>query len=185
MVGAVFICIPWGGDKYGRVIWELGGYLFWPFGKYVEGWSDGDEPDEPGSGADGAAIDEEDEERLEDDLQANMSSSSRTPRDLEQAGRTFSRGHATSSRSSARVDEIFADADSNLPDEPLRATNEVEPLIASNHPGYGAVDDKGTRSSSEDTIAASRRPHDFTTDNDGQHALRVRALPHAAALHCQ
>ena len=36
-IGAIVInCIPYGGAKYARVIWELGGYLFWPFGKYVE-----------------------------------------------------------------------------------------------------------------------------------------------------
>lgn len=29
-------CIPMGGGQYARVVWELGGYLFWPFGKYVE-----------------------------------------------------------------------------------------------------------------------------------------------------
>ncbi len=28
--------IPLGGSRYARVAWELGGYLFWPFGKYVE-----------------------------------------------------------------------------------------------------------------------------------------------------
>nr|CDI55198.1 conserved hypothetical protein [Melanopsichium pennsylvanicum 4] len=28
--------VPLGGSKYARVVWELGGYLFWPFGKYVE-----------------------------------------------------------------------------------------------------------------------------------------------------
>ncbi|KAK0564966.1 hypothetical protein OC861_004010 [Tilletia horrida] len=28
--------VPFGGAKYSRVIQELGGYLFWPFGKYVE-----------------------------------------------------------------------------------------------------------------------------------------------------
>ncbi|GAC98106.1 membrane transporter [Pseudozyma hubeiensis SY62] len=28
--------VPLGGSRYARVIWELGGYLFWPFGKYVE-----------------------------------------------------------------------------------------------------------------------------------------------------
>lgn len=36
-VGAIFInFIPYGGSKYARVAWGLGGYLFWPFGKYVE-----------------------------------------------------------------------------------------------------------------------------------------------------
>ena len=28
--------IPYGGSRYARVCWELGGYIFWPFGKYVE-----------------------------------------------------------------------------------------------------------------------------------------------------
>ncbi|CDR98591.1 hypothetical protein [Sporisorium scitamineum] len=28
--------VPLGGTRYARVVWELGGYLFWPFGKYVE-----------------------------------------------------------------------------------------------------------------------------------------------------
>jgi Ca2+:H+ antiporter len=29
--------IPWGGNKYAPVIYGLGWYLFWPFGRYVEG----------------------------------------------------------------------------------------------------------------------------------------------------
>ncbi|KAM0790346.1 hypothetical protein ACM66B_003230 [Microbotryomycetes sp. NB124-2] len=37
IVSAVLSVVPWGGRKYGRVIWELAGYLLWPFGKYVEG----------------------------------------------------------------------------------------------------------------------------------------------------
>lgn len=28
--------LPLGGSRYARVIWELAGYLFWPFGKYIE-----------------------------------------------------------------------------------------------------------------------------------------------------
>lgn len=28
--------VPLGGSSYARVLWELGQYLFWPFGKYVE-----------------------------------------------------------------------------------------------------------------------------------------------------
>lgn len=28
--------VPVGGTRYARVAWELGGYLFWPFGKFVE-----------------------------------------------------------------------------------------------------------------------------------------------------
>lgn len=40
LISALLWTIPWGGSKYGRVIFELGGYLFWPFGKYVEGPDD-------------------------------------------------------------------------------------------------------------------------------------------------
>lgn len=36
VVSALLWCVPFGGGKYSRVIWELGGYLAWPFGRYVE-----------------------------------------------------------------------------------------------------------------------------------------------------
>jgi len=39
-MSAILWVVPWGGSKYGRVIFELGGYLFWPFGRYVEGPDD-------------------------------------------------------------------------------------------------------------------------------------------------
>ncbi|MBW0481860.1 hypothetical protein O181_021575 [Austropuccinia psidii MF-1] len=45
IVSTVLFVIPWGGSKYGRVLWELAGYLVWPFGKYVEEWSEDDEED--------------------------------------------------------------------------------------------------------------------------------------------
>ncbi|KAA1113405.1 hypothetical protein PGT21_030757 [Puccinia graminis f. sp. tritici] len=47
LVAAILFVIPWGGSKYGRVVWELAGYLVWPFGKYVEEWSE--EEEEEGS----------------------------------------------------------------------------------------------------------------------------------------
>ncbi|KNF01201.1 hypothetical protein PSTG_05557 [Puccinia striiformis f. sp. tritici PST-78] len=47
IVAAILFVIPWGGSKYGRVVWELAGYLVWPFGKYVEEWSE--EEEEEGS----------------------------------------------------------------------------------------------------------------------------------------
>ncbi|KAL8276252.1 hypothetical protein RQP46_011326 [Phenoliferia psychrophenolica] len=181
IVGAVLVCVPWGGDKYARVIWELGGYLFWPFGKYVEGWSDGDEGDELSETEDYPAIDEEDEDEDYDGAPASSSSSSPPPppHDLEQAGRTFSRGRSVASRPSSRVDQLFAESGDatagSLPDEPRRPSDDRTPLLpTSSRPGYGAGEDK--RSSSEDTIAATRRPHDFTKDRDGPHAFRVRAL---------
>ncbi|KAK4046560.1 hypothetical protein OIO90_006527 [Microbotryomycetes sp. JL221] len=37
LISVVLFFVPWGGRKYGRVIFELAFYLFWPFGKYVEG----------------------------------------------------------------------------------------------------------------------------------------------------
>ncbi|EGG07582.1 uncharacterized protein MELLADRAFT_47989 [Melampsora larici-populina 98AG31] len=46
LVAAVLFVIPWGGSKYGRVVWELAGYLIWPFGKYVEEWSEEEEGEE-------------------------------------------------------------------------------------------------------------------------------------------
>jgi Ca2+:H+ antiporter len=42
-IAAAILClVPWGGAKYARVIWELGTYLFWPFGRYVERFEEGD-----------------------------------------------------------------------------------------------------------------------------------------------
>lgn len=36
IVSLVLRILPLGGTRYARVAWELAGYLFWPFGKYVE-----------------------------------------------------------------------------------------------------------------------------------------------------
>lgn len=44
--------IPLGGSRYARVVWELGGYLFWPFGKYVEVEVSPDSGDRTASNAD-------------------------------------------------------------------------------------------------------------------------------------
>lgn len=46
LAAAILFVIPWGGSKYGRVVWELAGYLIWPFGKYVEEWSEEEEGEE-------------------------------------------------------------------------------------------------------------------------------------------
>ncbi|KAK4700273.1 Ca2+:H+ antiporter, partial [Phenoliferia sp. Uapishka_3] len=192
IVSGVLWCVPWGGEKYGRVIWELGGYLFWPFGKYVQGWSDGDEDDEE------VAEDEENEGEEEDDIEQHAQALHQ-PHDVEEAGRTFSRGRGTSTRPTSRIDHLWEqpEPDSNLPDEPRRTntvsqaysdrsttptgTTERAPLLpvstSTPHPGYGTpTEDKAARSASEDTIAVAQRPHDFTKDDDGHHAFRVRAL---------
>lgn len=175
------------------MIWELGGYLVWPFGKYVEGWSDGpwddDDSDDEPLGGNADRIDEEDEDETETETEGEdnaPSSSQRQPHDVEQAGRTFGRGRSSSTRPpSSRVDHLWnetGDASSSLPDEPRRplassGATERAPLLPTARPGYGTPsDDKALRSSSEETISVSRRPHDFNKDHDGKHAFRVRAL---------
>ncbi|THH03260.1 hypothetical protein EW145_g6398 [Phellinidium pouzarii] len=44
-VSAVLFVTPWGGRRYAPLIYGLGWYLLWPFGKYVEGFS-GEDSDE-------------------------------------------------------------------------------------------------------------------------------------------
>ena len=48
--------IPWGGSRFAPVVYGLGWYLFWPFGRYVEGEIS------PGSRPESSAEDEEAEE---------------------------------------------------------------------------------------------------------------------------
>lgn len=57
IIGCFLYCVPRGGMHYGRLLLGLGWYLFWPFGKYVEGHLEvvGDEDEADGEG------DEEDE----------------------------------------------------------------------------------------------------------------------------
>lgn len=38
-VSAILLVIPFGGRRYAPLLYGLGWYLFWPFGKYVEGFS--------------------------------------------------------------------------------------------------------------------------------------------------
>ena len=37
LTAGLLCCVPLGGKQYGNVVFGLGWYLFWPFGKYVEG----------------------------------------------------------------------------------------------------------------------------------------------------
>lgn len=87
MIIALLMClVPFGGVKYGRVIWELGGYLFWPFGKYVERSEDRSFEDVKGYDE----LTDDGEDTVYDDAQT---------RDLEDAGKTWGRqsGRSTSS----------------------------------------------------------------------------------------
>ena len=179
-------CVPWGGGKYGRVVWELGGYLFWPFGKYVEGWTDG--PD----GEDEQDEDEDDDyDSTEDE---SVVSHSIGADDVEQAGTTY-RSPASTVRGSILGPSVFnSNTPASLPDEPARRSSarsalppvgERSRLVSgASAGGYGTnatptIPEEGKahppRSSSEETVGRSR-PHDFSKDGDGQHGFRVRAL---------
>lgn len=94
LVSMAFAClmclVPFGGVKYGRVIWELGGYLFWPFGKYVERYEEG--PEDDLKGYDELTDDEED--TVYDDPRV---------RDVDNAGKTWSRQSGRSVSSSGTI----------------------------------------------------------------------------------
>lgn len=182
LVSGVLWCTPWGGGKYGRVFWELGGYLFWPFGKYVEGWSDTVEGEEDTGYGD---IEEEDEEDQETE--------SGRPDDVEHAGTTYGRGRAR--LSSGRVGSYAATLKAGGRAEVsgggshdsgtlADASTEQSMLLSGRRQaaGYGtSTEDKANRSSSESTIAPTATAgastlHDFNKDDSGAHSLRVRAL---------
>lgn len=116
MVGAILWIVPFGGSKYGRVLFELGGYLFWPFGKYVEGYSDAEQVEGQSAVYDHLAESDEDESD-EDDIEGQD-----VFRDVEDAGKTYGRGRSrqASNRSAARrsmiqpeglVDRVFHGSD--------------------------------------------------------------------------
>ncbi|GAA6052595.1 hypothetical protein JCM3770_006393 [Rhodotorula araucariae] len=197
LVSGVLFITPFGGSKYGRVVWELGTYLFWPFGKYVEGWTSEphdvldahEHPDE----ADEAHPAHSDEDVDEEDAAAASYRS-----DPEAGGRTYRRGRSgtvngntastVSHESRPPVADVFTGGrDGALPDEPLRRSDrtyvphERAPLLAhgsSARAGYGAGDDRRRRSPSSDMTAVGYggiAPHDFSQDA-AAHGFRVRAL---------
>ena len=95
VIFAALLCIvPFGGAKYGRVIWELGGYLFWPFGKYVEKYEPDDSSTEDLRGYDELSVGDGEETVYEDPA---------TVRDIEDAGRTWGRRSGYSSASAGTV----------------------------------------------------------------------------------
>ncbi|GAA6064012.1 hypothetical protein JCM10212_005495, partial [Sporobolomyces blumeae] len=184
-VGAVLWIVPWGGRKYGRVIWELGGYLFWPFGKYVEGWGDEDLAEETGKADDDEDEDEEDEDgdALGGEGSGNESALTYRHDDPEAQGTTFRRGRsgtinassngsAAPARSRPALEGIFVDgAEPNLPDEPRRQPsstslrpppNERSRLVPSPRDrSYGSTPstagDKSKRLPSDGTVTGNGR----------------------------
>ncbi|GAA6010621.1 hypothetical protein JCM11491_002997 [Sporobolomyces phaffii] len=178
VVGTLLWFVPWGGSKYGRVIWELGGYLFWPFGKYVEGWGAEEVMDDVhGKSLDGDD-DDEDEDDEEELLTGNESGMTYRHDDPEAQGTTFRRGrsgtiNASSSAGSAApvrsrppLEGVFSGS-GNLPDEPRgqngtagtrHPTSNEQIGLVSGQPkpvNYGtnnAADDKARRIPSDETV---------------------------------
>ncbi|GAA5929848.1 hypothetical protein JCM3775_006570 [Rhodotorula graminis] len=177
LVSAVLFITPFGGSKYGRVVWELGTYLFWPFGKYVEGWTS-----EPHDIVDEAEHDDDEhdvdplhpgrsDEDADEEEAAGRGAGPSYSSDPEAAGQTFRRGRSgtinglntastTSNLSRPSLDGVFASEHdgASLPDEPLRRSDrtyvphERSALLAphkasSPRAGYGTRDDKNARAS--------------------------------------
>ncbi|GAA5926421.1 calcium/hydrogen antiporter [Sporobolomyces koalae] len=191
IVGTVLWFVPWGGSKYGRVIWELGGYLFWPFGKYVEGWGQ----EQVASEALGKSFDDDDEEEddNDDDEEAQLHGDAETGDDSgvtyrrehdEAQGTIYRRGRsgtinassagsAPPTRSRPGLDGLFA-GPNNLPDEPERPqegsvisrappSTEQASLIDSQpkHAGYGTTTST-RRPSSDETVVGDGSPGGHT-----------------------
>lgn len=177
LVSAVLFLTPFGGSKYGRVVWELGSYLLWPFGKYVEGWTSEphdvvDEADHGDDEADAHPLHREhsDEDADEEDFAGAPGPSYSS--DPEAAGQTFRRGRSgtingnstvstTSGVSRPSLDGVFATSEhggASLPDEPLRRSDrtyvphERSSLLAKpqqqTRAGYGTRGDDKTRHAS-------------------------------------
>ncbi|GJN94007.1 hypothetical protein Rhopal_007070-T1 [Rhodotorula paludigena] len=183
VVAAVLFITPFGGSKYGRVVWELSTYLFWPFGKYVEGWTN-----ESHGLHDGQDVDEVDE-NVEDADEEDEAPGYRDDEDPEAGGRTFRRGRSgtingNSVSTHPSVHDVFRD--SGLPDEPhgprrpAAAPTERTSLRDTSHTGYGTNGgiDKVSRLSSSSSnatyIAPSLAPYDFGKDDD--HGFRLCAF---------
>jgi Ca2+:H+ antiporter len=113
---AVILClVPWGGTKYARVIWELGTYLFWPFGRYVEHFEEGDAL---------ASADDTDT----DDPRKHIWDG-----DIEDGGRTFGRSTTRSTTGTLRAqdldDELWrASETQNTPQTPTATLQQKRPV---------------------------------------------------------
>lgn len=165
VVSIVLSLVPWGGRKYGRVILELGLYLFWPFGRYVE------TVDEDGGAKTTKVLDGYDEIEDGDSIEDEEDGE----RDLENDGRTWGR---TASRKASTTGTVKA--------ESVRRMRESSSTVR--HTDYGAInDDPKNPSSGSETLVTDngspRRKLDDDEDDDEidseslrRKQLRVRAL---------
>lgn len=154
LVAAVLFITPFGGAKYGRVLWELGAYLAWPFGKYVEGWVE-----DVGTGED-----DEDDAGETGNRQAEEPLQPPRPHGSEQATLRRSDRTLRATASDTAVPRIGGETTTLLGTVTAR--------------DYGATKDQSRRSSEETIQAPFQRsvaPHDFSKDTE-VHGWRVRAL---------
>jgi Ca2+:H+ antiporter len=164
---------PWGGAKYARVVWELGTYLFWPFGKYVEGWTDGGVADDDEDGAEGGygSLDDDDDDGNEEEETTSHAPDGSYRQDPEAGGRTFGRGRSGTISNSASVstsqggttrirpsvDGVFRSDEQALPDEPLRASHRtIRATPSAGSLGRGASAEPADERSG---LLAGRRAH--------------------------
>lgn len=173
-LACVMCLVPFGGIKYGRVIWELGTYLFWPFGKYVERTDEGSEDDMKGY------------DELTDDGEDTVYDEQRA-RDVEEAGKTWGRQSGRSTSSSGTIKKAQGRTDLQarfdeglLPSSQQPAANETTQLLQGSSPTYGAIP-SGTQltpSGSETEVAEAspkQRPVDQSTDSSAPRQFRIRA----------
>lgn len=178
--------VPFGGAKYGKILWDTGVYLFWPFGRYVERYDTSGSPDDV-RGYDELSNDGEGSTIYEDTAR---------PRDIEEAGRTWPRTRVRNSSSDTIIrhhshDEDGPDngtrSDTPTPERPnaygldAAAVNERAPLLSHRSTTYGTeskpLDVLPASSGSETEVADGPHvddKHDEAEVEDKR--FRVRAL---------
>ena len=152
--------VPFGGGKYGSLVWDLGTYLFWPFGRYVERY------DLSGAGEGVRGYDEETDDGNDTVFEADYHS-----RDIEQAGNTWRKFN-----SQARFEAGKGAQD-------LHLDSERTPIRDSTRTDYGTGDQqhspvRNSRSGSETEVAAESPgfdSKDYAAPSDDK-PFRVRAL---------
>ena len=180
IVSAFLFVMPWGGSKYGRVVWELAGYLFWPFGKYVEEWSETEEDETDGEGsADGDAT--RAASLTIDHLSRWEAVSDIGDDDLEAAGRTWGRTHSPVSERAHLLSPVA---------ETVRAPSIKSPTSAGNYGTNQKLTDGNLRHTSGSSTLTEGPPRarslspspykprleEHSQAGDGPPAIRVRAL---------
>jgi len=185
LIGIILNFVPFGGSRYARVAWELGGYLFWPFGKYVEvevdphsgerGMSyvthDGEDDDEEGFQSYQANETEGEEitsftpvaARFPHDHAHKISFNSRGTRQAaSEEGAANAQGESSSSGSNSQGESSTAKASDSTEHSSLKGKGK-ETL------SYGTIDDSEevADSKSKDRIAEEEGVYEYVLDDSG------------------